>query len=147
MSISKEIIYQKIDKILEEIDFRDSISLAEERMSIEMFGDRIEDTRFSLYEVIYGNLVEPEKEICVCFNSELNRLFHFMNCKTNRHFNAEPSRDLIKIIEKINQVKLLFRKIGKELVIEDYYKNQINYVETFLVDSGGSVQYQMTLKK
>ena len=140
MTIPKEIIYQKIEKIIEEIDFRNSAFLLEERESIEMFGGRIEDTRFSLYEAIYNNLGEPEKELCICFHSKLNALFDFLNYKSkmNRHYNAESSRDLIGIIEKINLVRLLLTKIGKELVIEDYYKNQIDYVRTFLVESGGS---------
>ncbi len=141
MPVSKEVIYKKIEQILDEIDFRDQKSLELIR-DLDLLGEHeIEENRFELYETIYSSLEGLEKEICVCFHSELNRLFSFMNkkSKTNKNYNANESRELIKILEKISESQKLFLKIGKEIYIDDLYQKQIKYVSNFLVSSGGSI--------
>ncbi len=118
MSVSKEVIYKKIQQILEEFDY----------------------SKNYLYEEIYSNLKGLEKEICISFHSRLNDLFDFMNqkSKTNRNFNAEPSRELIKLIQDIKEVEKLYSKIGKVFKIDNYYKQPINYTSKFLVPRYGS---------
>jgi len=131
MLISKNIIDEKIKEILKEIDFRGNIS------SISNTKD---ENKFGLYEQIYSGLKGLEKELCVCFHSELNGLFKFMNdkSKTNRNFNANESRELIKIIQSIKDAEKLFSKISKVFKVSDYYNQQIDYTSTFLARSNGS---------
>lgn len=78
--------------------------------------------------------------MCASLHQRLNDLFDFMNYKigSNRHFNAEPSRQLISLIEEINEAREVLELGGRELVISAYYGALLNECSTFLLESGGS---------
>ena len=74
------------------------------------------------------------------FHGRLNGHFQFMNYKagTNRHFNAEDSRQLISLIQEVRDAQRVLRKNGLEFVIADSYRKILEDCETFLTHSGGS---------
>lgn len=78
-------------------------------------------------------------EIFPILHSNLNDLFEFLNYKnkSNGHYNAEDSRQLLDIIE---QIRILQSRLTNEysIKIDDYYQEIINRCKEFLSYSGGS---------
>jgi eukaryotic-like serine/threonine-protein kinase len=75
------------------------------------------------------------------FHQRLNDSFGFLNYKAGsagRHFNAEPSRDLITLIGEIRDAQQILTLVGNELTIDDGYREPLEECETFLLSSGGS---------
>lgn len=89
------------------------------------------------YLDFYRN-VENEnlKHLFSYFQSNLNGLFNFMNQKkkSNGHYNADVSRELIDIIDYVSKLT----KIVKSYKIDDEYLKIIEACKKFLVSSGGS---------
>ena len=78
--------------------------------------------------------------MCASLHQRLNELLGFMNYKigSNRHFNADQSRDLILLIEEIREAKEVLNLGGRELLISHYYGELLEECSTFLLQSGGS---------
>jgi eukaryotic-like serine/threonine-protein kinase len=75
------------------------------------------------------------------FHERLNGHFAFMNYKagaSGRHFNAEDSRQLMALIEEIQEAQEVLRLVGTEFVVVDGYRAVIERCREFLVLSGGS---------
>ena len=89
------------------------------------------------YLDFYNNIKDEHlKHLFSYFQSNLNRLFEFMNQKQNRggHYNAEESRELIDLIGSLK--KLL--KIVQQYKINNEYLEVIKSCSEFLLRSGGS---------
>ena len=87
---------------------------------------------YSEYPEIYG-------KVFACLHDKLNKLLSFMKDKysCNKHFNAQQSRDLIKIIESIKNLQSNFLKNGMEIKINQSYSEWIDYCMPFLTRSNG----------
>lgn len=94
----------------------------------------------SLYESI------PHEKLKLIFSSlhaQYISLFRIMNDRLptrshEAHFWAEPSRELIHIIDITNGLLRALKDSAYSFHIDDYYLNTIHYCETFLSGSGGS---------
>lgn len=70
----------------------------------------------------------------------LNKHFDDINgrAKTTHHYWAENSRDLLALIEEVNQLRHDLRRAGIEVVLSDRYQNALEKCEPWLSPSGGS---------
>lgn len=68
-------------------------------------------------ETLYQEVTNPKLKFCfAAFQKKFNELLLFYNSKaqSNMHFNAEPSRELIKLLDKFKDFKFGFKdKIGR----------------------------------
>ncbi|MEX0698291.1 MAG: protein kinase family protein [Acidimicrobiia bacterium] len=78
--------------------------------------------------------------MCASFHERLNRHFDFMNYKsgTNRHFNANDSRDLIALIDEIDDAQQILGNVGIVLSVREDYAQVISRCRRFLVEAYGS---------
>jgi tRNA A-37 threonylcarbamoyl transferase component Bud32 len=92
------------------------------------------------YEALYGAYPDKLGTVLAAMQERLNEHFKFMNAKmrTGRHFNAEDSRQLLRLIDSINELRRDLKRAGVELAIRDDYNALIQTCKTFLVTSGGS---------
>jgi hypothetical protein len=92
------------------------------------------------YLKLYKDCPDDYKELFACFHQKLNSLFDFMNSKISKkkHFNAEESRELLKLIKTIKDFSSLLKKEGIIIQIDDYYDQTLKKCDTFLNSSGGS---------
>lgn len=95
-----------------------------------------------LYTSFYYDVSNNDlKGIFSILHSQFNDLFSFMNDKNNPgyggHFNADPSRDLMDIIE---QTRVILATLNQEnsFEIDSYYKEVIDKCKGFLAKSNGS---------
>lgn len=74
------------------------------------------------------------------FHQALNYLFGYMNFKirSNRHYNADESRELIALIDEIRGAQELTQTLGRPFTVDDYYAEVIEKCREFLRESGGS---------
>ncbi len=74
------------------------------------------------------------------FHHKLNSLFRFMNDKHlgNRHFNADPSRELIDLIDEIDTTVRALRAAGTDVSLNPIYAHAIEAARQFLVPTNGS---------
>lgn len=80
------------------------------------------------------------KYLFAVLHQEFNRLFKFMYSKekSNMHYNAEPSRDLLKYIELYKDMKHVLKGTGNDFKLNEEYVKLINMCEKFLQESNGS---------
>lgn len=99
--------------------------------------DENEIPEIDLYSNISNNYL---KYIFASIHNQLNGLFKFMNdkSKSNRNFNAQPSRELLSIIEILKKMKHYLRKTNLNFSLIDSYEKHLEYSETFLKESYGS---------
>jgi len=92
------------------------------------------------YMEIYEDFESPLNEVFAYFQSTFNRLFEFMNNKsqTNRNFNASESRELLILITKFEEFNYILKTQGEEILTETTYLNHIESAKTFVVPSNGS---------
>lgn len=88
---------------------------------------------------IYREYPEVYGDVFACLHDRLNKLLSFMKDRYdyNRHFNAQQSRDLKKIIESIKELQSNFLKNGMEVKIDQSYSEWIDYCMSFLTRSNG----------
>ena len=74
------------------------------------------------------------------FHYKLNSLFQFLNHKinVNFHYNADESRELIKLILDLEQLKKELERTKYSFKINEKYKNYIEQCSNFLEGSDGS---------
>lgn len=92
------------------------------------------------YEALYGGYPDKLGTVLGAMQERLNEHFKFMNAKmrAGRHFNAEDSRQLLRLIDSINELRRDLKRAGVELAIRDDLNALIQTCKTFLVTSGGS---------
>jgi hypothetical protein len=73
-------------------------------------------------------------------HKRLNQHFESINdrAKTTRHYWADPSRDLISLINELNHERHLLSRVGVDVRLADQYQAAIEYCEPWLSPSGGS---------
>lgn len=98
--------------------------------------------KYGIYEAIYGDCKDEDvKKIFSTLHKKLNSLFEFMNEKSrfiHKHYNANESRELLKIMNYVYKLKEWFEKIEYVLEIDKAYLSTFDYVKSFLETSGGS---------
>ncbi len=112
---------------------------------VELIIDELYDAKVgykadSVYYKLYQEFDEKFKTIFAYFHSEFNHLFSFMNDKNklNKHFNADPSRQLLKVIKEFNDFYNILIGSEKQIDIDERYLATIKRCEDFLDMSGGS---------
>lgn len=78
------------------------------------------------------------RHLFAILHQEFNRLFKFMYSKTNGHFNADESRQLIDYIELYEDMEYVLKNTAYSFTINDEYKKLINQCKGFLARSNGS---------
>ena len=93
-----------------------------------------------VYSVLYANS-ESNGKLLACMHKLLDDLFDFMNHKSrsNNHFNAGQSRELLSLIADIKELQKHYEKLGKDFSVTGYYKKELEYVEKFLEQTEGSL--------
>jgi len=78
------------------------------------------------------------QELFAIMHHNFNSLFLFMYRKTNGHFNAAESRQLISNIKLYEETHHVLRSTPLAFDIEINYKNLITQCKNFLTETGGS---------
>lgn len=108
--------------------------------------DRFE-RRFDRAEIdsTYLDLYKREQVVPRAFASihkGLDAEFKWMNYKARNgssgHFNAENSRNLLHLIDRLKEARTVLSKAGHDLVMNPEYQRVIESAPAWLVDSGGS---------
>jgi len=99
--------------------------------------------RSVMYRDYYNNINNRElKEIFSLIHSRLNDLFIFMNQKNagNKHYNAEESRELIKVSSQLKSIHAVLKNeyIEYSFEINSYYKKVLDQCKAFLSSIDGS---------
>lgn len=114
---------------------RDDIFL---KQKVEEFYLEHELRTIELYDFVANKEL---KYLFAMLHQEFNRLFKFMysKAKTNNHYNAQESRELLKYIELFRDMKYILKGTGNNFKIDEKYQELINLSESFLQESGGSL--------
>ena len=92
-------------------------------------------------ETLYQEVTNPKLKFCfAAFQKNFNELLLFYNSKaqSNMHFNAEPSRELIKLLDKFKDFKFGFKDTDNAFKLVETYDSALTTIEPTLVPSGGS---------
>ena len=90
-------------------------------------------------EALYENISNRYlKSLFAILQQEFNRLFKFMYGKSNGHYNAEESRQLIEYIKLYEDMEFVLKESDYSFKINENYKKLIEKCKTFLQNSGGS---------
>lgn len=89
---------------------------------------------------IYEDYDDEYRFIFSCTHDKLNNLMDFMRYKKrgNGHFNADPSRELISLIDAIFELQTELGKVGVTITIDKKYSSWMFDCLGFLKESGGS---------
>ncbi|MGF7496622.1 protein kinase family protein [Lactococcus lactis] len=93
-------------------------------------------------EALYPEVVNPKLRFCfAAFQKKFNELLLFYNSKAqlNMHFNADPSRELMELLEKFKDFKFGFEDTDKAFKLVETYHNVLKFIEPTLSPSGGSI--------
>ncbi len=92
------------------------------------------------YLNLYSDYTEKFQKIFAYLHSSFDTLFEFMNYKssTNRHFNADPSRELKSLISFFKDLQHGLKNSENEITVDSHYAQMFDYCLTFLTNSGGS---------
>ncbi|MFC0232960.1 protein kinase family protein [Vagococcus entomophilus] len=92
-------------------------------------------------ERLYENVADDRLRFCFAvFQNQFNSLFSLLNKKANynNHFNADPSRELIALIEKYEEFEYSLSKTHDAFKIMDDYVEAMRFIQPHLSNSGGS---------
>lgn len=80
------------------------------------------------------------KESFSLLHYKVNDLFSFMNdrARTNHHFNAYPSRELLFIMDTLKEMQANLKGTKYEFKVDDYYENILSDCRAFLSSGNGS---------
>ena len=93
------------------------------------------------YSSLYDDVCNKEIKCLLSYlHLKFNNLFRFMNHKfdSNRHYNADPSRELLNTIEVYYNLQNALNSTNYSYAIIDDYSEKIKESLTFLKESGGS---------
>ena len=115
---------------------------------LQSIGDESSDKLIYLYDEIPNSLL---KLIFSSLHFNINSLFSFLNLKlisngNNGHYNAAESRQLLDILDKINELKINLSSSDFGFGIDPYYNNLFTICSKFLSQKW-AVKYQTILKK
>jgi len=108
------------------------------------FVDQNELNRAMLrYSSLYKDFDIGFSEFFAYFHYKLNRLFEFWNSKYSYklggHFNADQSRELIKLIDHYNDISIGLKNSADEIQISEKYLMTMEKIYPLLRNSGGSL--------
>lgn len=92
-------------------------------------------------ERLYENVEDERLRFCFAvFQNQLNSLLSFLNekAKYSNHFNADPSRDLIILIDKYEELEHALSKTDFAFKLMDEYVETVRFIQPYLNNSGGS---------
>lgn len=92
-------------------------------------------------ERLYESVEDNRLRFCFAvFQNQFNSLFSFLNekAKYNNHFNADPSRDLIILIDKYEEFEHALSRTDYTFKMIDDYIDTIRFIQPHLSNSGGS---------
>ncbi|MNW45701.1 Serine/threonine-protein kinase PrkC [compost metagenome] len=97
----------------------------------------------ALYDDYYEDIDnESLRQVFPLLHAILNNLFAFMNQKLSPghggHFNADPSRELIDVIEALQKLQANVKKSSAAFELDPYYTDLLRRCNAFLSKSGGS---------
>ena len=91
---------------------------------------------------LYKDYPNPDLvTICAYHHQHFNRLFDFMNQKLdkpNRHYNANQSRELRRLIKQLQILQDECSAVNLEIILIPAYQEIVNACQQFLQESGGS---------
>ncbi len=91
------------------------------------------------YLDLYNDCDEKLKMLFVYFHQNLNELLEYMNGRgAGAHYTANESRELIYLIDKIKELKMLLENSKFSFNIDSSYVEWMNKCDSFLSQSGGS---------
>jgi len=107
---------------------------------LQSIGDESSDKLIYLYDEIPNSLL---KLIFSSLHFNINSLFSFLNLKlisngNNGHYNAAESRQLLDILDKINELKINLSSSDFGFGIDPYYNNLFTICSKFLSQKCGS---------
>lgn len=92
-------------------------------------------------ERLFENVEDDRLRFCFAvFQNQFNSLLSFLNekAKYNHHFNADPSRNLIVLIDKYEELEHALSKTDYAFKLLDNYVDTIRFIQPHLSNSGGS---------
>lgn len=114
-------------------------SLGERERRLRDLADRYQDKRATLrYEEMYHGV--PQGDVLAYFHESLDKHFNTINkcAKTNGHFWAANSVDLLDLVEAIEEDLDSLQRAGVPVVLTDAYQQQLDYLSEWVSYSGGS---------
>lgn len=114
-------------------------SLEERERRLRDLSDRYEDKTATLrYEEMYEGV--PQARMLAYFHESLDKNFTTINkcSKTNRHFWAANSVELLDLFEAIERDLDSLQRAGECVKLADGYQRQIDYLSEWVAYSGGS---------
>lgn len=114
-------------------------SLGERERRLRDLGERYKDKNATLrYEEMYHD--EPQGNVLAYFHESLDKHFTTINkcAKTNGHFWAANSVDLLDLLEAIEEDLDSLQRAAVSVVLTDTYQRQIDYLNEWVSHSGGS---------
>lgn len=93
-------------------------------------------------ETLYKEVKDPRLRFCfAAFHKHFNELLVFYNAKaqSNRHFNADQSRDLMRLLEMFKDFKFGFENTDSAFKLVETYSEALKTIEPTLSPSGGSI--------
>lgn len=92
-----------------------------------------------IFEELYQQVPDPDqKSLFSLLHFQINSLIHYMYTKNNGHYNAEQSRDLLKIIEVFRIMKTKLNGTSYSFKMDSEYESLLQQCLTFLAPSHGS---------
>lgn len=92
-------------------------------------------------ERLYESVEDNRLRFCFAvFHNQFNSLFSFLNEKANynSHFNADPSRELIILVDKYEEFERALSRTDYAFKMIDNYVDTIRFIQPHLSNSGGS---------
>lgn len=92
-------------------------------------------------ERLYESVEDNRLRFCFAvFQNQFNSLLSFLNEKANynNHFNAEPSRELIILVDKYEEFEHALSRTDYAFKMIDNYVDTIRFIQPHLSNSGGS---------
>lgn len=112
--------------------------------AIETHYRKLADRLSNEYEELYESISnEKLKALFSTLHTRVINLFDSMNHRLptedySNHFWADQSRELIQAIEIIDALERSLKKSEFAFVVDEYYREKLNFCKTFLSKSGGS---------
>lgn len=96
----------------------------------------------STYAQLYEDLVSDNKisQLFSILHQKLDELLGHMNSKskTNGHYNAAESRELLEVIDLLDELKQTLKTTKYNFILQKDYESKLKQSATFLEKSGGS---------
>ncbi len=130
-------MYNKEELILQDFDRR----LFPPPPNDDFFGLYQEVTTEEPFASLYQEYEQPLARIFAYLHQNLNALLEHLNKQLDKgssYYHAGSSRELISIIDTVNELKSELETVGKEIILTTEYSETCAKCKTFLVDSGGS---------